>query len=58
MPDWRQIMMPRQATPRMMHGWSGYLAGMMLENEETIALFIEELKAKPGLYEKFKNNIK
>ncbi len=58
MPNWRENIMPRKATPRMMRGWSGYISGMMLENEETIDAFIEVLKSKPKLYEKFKNKLK
>ncbi|MGC8765607.1 MAG: hypothetical protein ACP5QT_06950 [Brevinematia bacterium] len=58
MPNWRENMMPQRATPRMMHGWSEYMTGMMLENEEAIDAFIEALKSKPELYEKFKKKLK
>lgn len=56
-PNIREGIMPNRATPRMMHGWSGYIKGMMLEDEKTIDVFIESLRSDPKLYQKFKEKI-
>ncbi len=50
--------MPERPTTRMMRGMSGYVVGMMTEDEKTIDEFISILKTNPGLYEKFKEKLK
>ncbi len=41
-----------------MRGMSGYVTGMMTEDEKTIDEFINALKANPELYRKFKERLK
>lgn len=50
--------MPERPTTRIMRGMSGYVTGMMTEDERAIDEFIAALKASPGLYERFQERLK
>lgn len=41
-----------------MRGMSGYVVGMMTEDERTIDEFVNALKTHPELYEKVKERLK
>lgn len=55
MPGFR--LMGERATPRMQRGMSGYVTGLMLEDEKTIDEFITMLKTSPQLLDKFKQKL-
>ncbi|MBE3088648.1 MAG: hypothetical protein IMZ41_00030 [Actinobacteria bacterium] len=55
MPGFR--FMGERATPRMQRGMSGYVTGMMLEDEEAIDEFISILKSNPQLFDNFKQKL-
>lgn len=46
-----------RATPRMQRGMSGYVTGMMVEDEKVIDEFISVLKTNPQLFDKFKKKL-
>jgi hypothetical protein len=48
---------PNKPPMRMMRGMSGYVTGMMLEDEKAIDEFINTLKADPELYKKLKSKL-
>lgn len=56
MPSFR--FMPERPTTRMMRGMSGYVSGMMMDDERAIDEFVNTLKANPELYKKFKEKLK
>jgi hypothetical protein len=55
MPGFR--LMGDRPTTRMVQGMSGYVTGMMLEDEQAMDEFISTLKAKPELYDRFKKKL-
>ena len=55
MPGYR--LMGERATPRMQRGMSGYVTGMMLEDEKVIDEFISILKSNPQLFDNFKQKL-
>jgi hypothetical protein len=55
MPGFR--LMGLRATPRMQRGMSGYVTGMMVEDEKAIDEFISILKTNPQLFDKFKQKL-
>ncbi len=50
--------MPERPSTRIMRGMSGYVTGMMLEDERVIDEFINSLKTNPELYDKVKARLK
>lgn len=50
--------MPERPTARIMRGMSGYVVGMMVDDERTIDEFINSLQTNPELYDKFKEKLK
>lgn len=50
--------MPERPSARMMRGMSGYVTGMMVDDERAIDEFINTLEANPELYSKFKDRLK
>ncbi len=50
--------MPERPSTRMIRGASGYVVGMMSDDERVVDEFIRALKADPELYKKFKERIK
>jgi hypothetical protein len=50
-------LMGERATPRMQRGMSGYVTGMMLEDEKAIDEFISILKSNPQLFDNFKQKL-
>jgi len=48
---------PNKPPMRMMRGMSGYVTGMMLEDEKAIDEFINALKTNPELYKKLKSKL-
>jgi len=49
--------MPQRSTTRMVRGMSGYVTGMMIEDEKAMDEFITVLKSNPELYKKFKEKL-
>ncbi len=49
--------MAGRASTRMRRGMSGYMTGMMTEDEKAIDDLIDALKANPQLFESFKRKI-
>lgn len=48
----------QRPTTRIMRGMSGYVVGMMTEDERAVDEFVKALKANPDLYEKVKERLK
>ncbi len=55
MPDFR--FRADRAHPRIQRGMSGYVTGMMLEDEKAMDEFINILKTHPQLFAKFKQKL-
>lgn len=50
--------MPERPSTRIVRGMSGYVTGMMLEDEKAIDEFIDSLKTKPELFEKVREKLR